>query len=456
MTENPWIPDRIKEGLTTKQAAFLCYEGREALYGGAAGGVKSVALLAAALQFMQEPGYSAIILRRKFTQLSKSDSIMAKSKDWLWNIVRRGQSPKWNGSEKKWTFPNGNTLEFGHMEHDDSVQDYQGGIWPCICVDESSQFTEQMLSYPRTRQRKPPNSRLPMRWRGASNPGGIGHEYLKTRYIKDAQGNPIRLPDRAFFPATLEDNPHIDREDYVKSLRESGVDELTLEQLLKGNWDAVPGGRFKSNWFHNWTRRGDYVTLHKPDGSLPEFLLPRTMRFMTVDPAASTSQKADYTVISVWCVSPWGDLIWLDCLRVKHEIPDIVPEIQRMWSKWSPAWVGIEAIASNVAVYQMACRATSPVLIAKPLNKGDKDKLIHATPAIVLASTHRVYMPADGVDPRFPKSDILSELVRFTGDDKLDDHDDVVDTLSYACECLNGMPPDSARRAGPKVLGGGR
>src|SRR5262245_26644183 len=61
---NPWIPPAIKAGLTGRQAEFLMFLGRDALYGGAAGGGKSVALLIAALQYVTEPGYSALILRR--------------------------------------------------------------------------------------------------------------------------------------------------------------------------------------------------------------------------------------------------------------------------------------------------------------------------------------------------------------------------------------------------------
>lgn len=454
--ENPFIPDDIKRGITHKQALFLVFEGREAFYGGAAGGGKSVAILLAALMYVCQPGYHALIMRRTHKQLAKADSILSKAKEWLMNAP----GVRWNGEDNKFTFPSGATLEFGHMEHENAKFNYQGGTWHFIGVDEATQFTEEMISYPRSRQRRDRKFPVPVRWRGSGNPGGIGHEHIKHRYVKDEKGHKVApTADRQFFPAKLSDNPHLDPEEYTKTLKESGVDPLTLAQLLEGDWDAVPGGRFKRDWFHDWTRRGDYIVLHRPGlrpADYPEFMLSRTMRFMTCDPAASTSQKADYTVISVWCVSPWGDLVWLDCLRVKREIPDIVPEIQKVWAKWSPAFVGIEAIASNVAVYQWACRATSPVLIARPLNKGDKDKLIHATPAIVLASTHRVFLPADGVDQRFPKSDILSELVRFTGDDKLDDHDDIVDTLSYATECMQGMPTLANRNSGPKVLGGAR
>src|SRR5262245_13520026 len=66
-----------------RQAAFLLLDQREALYGGAAGGGKSAALLAAALQYVDVPGYHALILRRTFAQLSKPGALMDLSKQWL-------------------------------------------------------------------------------------------------------------------------------------------------------------------------------------------------------------------------------------------------------------------------------------------------------------------------------------------------------------------------------------
>jgi hypothetical protein len=188
---------------------------------------------------------------------------------------------------------------------------------------------------------------------------------------------------------------------------------------------------------------------------------------MTVDPAASTSKRADYTVISDWVLSPRADLVWLGCERFKAEIPDIVPRISAAYLRTKPgpdqrgrgaSWIGIEAIASNMAVFQIATRQQRPVLPAKPLNKGDRDKLIHATKGITLASTGRVILPSEKAaaeaSPAFPLEDVLSELVRFTGDDKQDDHDDCVDTLSYACESIDDPPPADGRTGLPHVMGG--
>jgi hypothetical protein len=252
--DNPFIPDHIKGGLTVKQAEWLCFLGLEGLFGGSAGPGKSVGLLAAGLQFIEEPGYHALVLRRTFKQLSMADSILAKAKEWLLANPR----VRYNGDDHKFTFPHGNTLQFGHMEHEDSKYNYQGGVWAFVGVDECTQFTETQITYPRTRIRRVAGSRIPMRWRGATNPGGPSHEFIKRRYIKDENGKDPSTPDRQFFPAKIDDNPNLDREEYVKQLKESGIDGLLLDQLLRGDWDAVPGGRFRREWFESYRWRGDY------------------------------------------------------------------------------------------------------------------------------------------------------------------------------------------------------
>jgi len=446
--ENPWIPEQVKTGLFRKQVEFLCYEGREALYGGAAGGGKSVALLVAALQYAQQPGYAALILRRTFKQLSKADSILSKAKEWL--IGRPGV--RWNGDEHKFTFPSGATLEFGHMDHENSIYDYQGGIWAYVGVDEATQFTGPMLAYPRTRQRRLAGSKIPMRWRGASNPGGIGHDYVKERYVKDPAGKSPQTAERQFFPATIDDNPHIDKPAYIQQLRESGIDGILLDQLLKGDWDAVAGGRFKAEWFGRY--RGDESS---PDflqvwqnsamgGEMVERFNFTTNRriFQTCDPAASASTAADYFVLSTWTVTPKANVLWLGCERKKLELPEQVSLCQESYRRHKPQFVCVEEVLNQRGLAQLLRRSTNPVMAVRGVTPAGKKKLELALSAIVLASTGRVFLPAH--NPMFPLDDVLSEVTRFTGDDTKDANDDIVDTLSQMALQVGNLP----------VVGGGK
>lgn len=253
-----------------------------------------------------------------------------------------------------------------------------------------------------------------------------GNSWVKTRFIEHPQG-------RIFLPAKLDDNPGIDKDAYLKSLTE--LDPITLQQLLKGDWDAYAGGRFLPTWFE---RR--YRWVHKEFGQGGEYVLgPDTVRadqcwrFITVDPAASSAETArsddpDYTVISVWAVRG-NDLLWLDCVRVRLEIPDIVPEIERVYNEYKPEYVAIEAVAANRAVLQLAQRTRMAVQEVSPRGT---DKLVRATKATTLAKAGRIWLPDWAPWLR----DVEAELFRFTGNDKLDAHDDVIDTLSYAAAAI--------------------
>lgn len=431
--DNPWIPDEIKDGLTPKQTRFLAYEGREALFGGAAGGGKSVAILLAALQYAEEPGYAALILRRTYKQLAKADSILTKAKDWLLPLAPR---VKWNGDDHKFTFPSGATIEFGHMEREESKYNYQGGAWAFCGVDEATQFTEPMLAYPRTRLRRPAGSLMPIRWRGASNPGGVGHDYVKARYVKDDRGRDPTTEDRRFFRATIADNPHVDRADYATQLRDSGVDPLTLSQLLEGDWDAIAGGRFRKTWIKRYTLSGHPGAEEISAEGRPVVALSRCLLFATADVAASVRDTADYTVISIWAVTPNHDLVWLDMVRGRWEVPDIVPRMRRAYAGWGLDYIAIESGGTQQGVYQIARRTEMAV---RELQPGREDKLVRATAAIVLAESGRLLLPRGA--PWL--ADAESELLRFTGDPGLDAHDDIVDTLAYAARQMK------VKRAGP-------
>ncbi len=206
------------------------------------------------------------------------------------------------------------------------------------------------------------------------------------------------------------------------------------------------GYRFKLGWFQRrWIRRDDVVWL----GDNLHFLWRDTIRFGTVDPAASEKNEADYTVISSWALSPAPHyhLLWLGCRRVQREIPDIVPLILFEYRKWGLAYVAIEAVGANRAVLQLAQR--QPAMKVKPLDPQSQDKLVRATPAMPLAESGKIWLP--GQDAEFPLSDVLEELTRFTGIKGQDKHDDVVDTLAYAVHLRDGKVINPTFK--PYVLG---
>jgi predicted phage terminase large subunit-like protein len=229
---NPYIPHKPTE----KQEAFIKLGCREALYGGAAGGGKSDALLMIALQYVEVSNYSAIIFRRTFADLSLPKALMDRAHEWL-----DATDARWEGTKHAWAFPSGAKLAFGYLDAEADKYRYQSSEYQTIGFDEQTQFTESQYRYLLSRLRRLENSHVPLRVRGATNPGGSGHEWVKQRFIVEGQTR-----DRVFIPAKLQDNPFLDRESYRESLML--LDPVTRRQLLDGDWDVKRTFMFKREW----------------------------------------------------------------------------------------------------------------------------------------------------------------------------------------------------------------
>lgn len=208
---------------TPRQAAFLELEADEALYGGSAGGGKSDAILMAALQYVDVPGYAAILFRRTFTDLALPGALMDRAESWL-----RKTPARWSERDKRWTFPSGATLSFGYMVTEADKYRYQSSEFQFIGFDELTQFTESQYTYMTSRLRRPIGFPVRPRARAASNPGGTGHDWVHARFVEPTTA---QYP---FVPAKLSDNPHIDEADYRGRL--SKLDATTRAQLLDGLW----------------------------------------------------------------------------------------------------------------------------------------------------------------------------------------------------------------------------
>ena len=254
---------------TPKQAEFLLLDEKEALFGGAAGGGKSDALLMAALQYVDYPGYAAILFRRTFADLALPGALMDRMAEWL-----AGKNARWHDKSKTWIFPSGATISFGYLEHEKDKFRYQGAEFQFIGFDELTHFTMSQYTYLFSRLRRLKGAKVPLRMRTASNPGGVGHEWVKQRFLIEGLKE-----HRPFVPSTIDDNPYLDREEYVISLQE--LDPLTRSQLLSGDWDAsTKGNKFRREWFPivstapsecNWIRYWDLAATEPKPGTDPDY-----------------------------------------------------------------------------------------------------------------------------------------------------------------------------------------
>lgn len=239
----PKLTKYIPYDPTPKQRAFLLMnDTREVLYGGAAGGGKSIAQLMGALQFVDIPGYSAILFRRTYADLSLPGALIDVSKQWLMPFVESNEV-KWSEKDKKYTFPSGATLNFGYLENDNDCYRYQGAEFQYIGIDECTHVSPSNYRYMFSRLRKPKTLQVPLRFRATCNPGGMYGEYYYQRFFVEGKEN-----GRIFIGAGLKDNPYLDAEAYKEALNE--LDPVEREQLLNGNWEIKQNGDlFNRHWF---------------------------------------------------------------------------------------------------------------------------------------------------------------------------------------------------------------
>jgi hypothetical protein len=192
---------------TPKQLEFLLTPHTEALFGGAAGGGKSDALLMGALQYAHLGACNAILFRRSLADLKRPGALLDRCHAWL-----QATDAHWDDRTYTWQFPTGSRLAFGYLATATDVYRYQSTAYQYIGFDELTQFTEYQYTYLFSRLRRLETEHwIPLRVRSASNPGGQGHHWVKHRFVHPGH------PTRRFIPATLADNPlsrsnHLHRE----------------------------------------------------------------------------------------------------------------------------------------------------------------------------------------------------------------------------------------------------
>lgn len=274
----PKKPVFCPETPSLTQKVFLRTNAIEALFGGAAGGGKSSALLMSALQFVDVPGYSAILFRRTYADLALPGAIMDRFQHWMAPY----EEVRWNANNYTAIFPSGARISFGYLNNSQDYLRYKGAEFQFIGMDEVTEIRESDYRYLFSRLRRPasgPLAQVPLRMRTASNPAP---NWVRQRFIVEGKES-----GRIFVPSMLTDNPGIDADSYRQAL--SALDPVERRRLEFGDWWTTALGTLFS--------REDFVLIDPIE--VPQVTtVARAVRFWDLaatEPSASNPDP-DWTV----------------------------------------------------------------------------------------------------------------------------------------------------------------
>lgn len=291
-------PLHLNFNLTPKQASVLESKATEILYGGAASGGKShMTRILAILWALEIPGIQIFIFRRLYDDLVKNHlegptGFRALLAPWLnathpkSPLTARRLCEIVEGEIRFW---NGSKIFLCHLQHQKDITKYYGVEIHVLFLEEATQFAEPMIRFLRSRMRIPKALKIPDKYKKpesewaspdepsyyfpravyTSNPGGVGHLYLKNGFASKPPFEYYKAPSddgghvRQFIPARVDDNPYVNRAEVKRGL--SGLPPTLVDALLNGNWNAVIGAFFPEihpdvhliKWFQipaHWTR----------------------------------------------------------------------------------------------------------------------------------------------------------------------------------------------------------
>ncbi len=446
----PWIPPHKP---LPKQQVFLDLKCKEAMYGGAAGGGKSDALLMWLLEGVHIPSYKGLILRRTFAQLDKASALISRSKDWLHDT-----DAKWNGQRKVWKFPSGATIEFGSMKDNDSHRDFMSAEYARIAFDELTEHREFQYDFMFSRIRVPADFPLSTGMRSATNPGGEGHLWVKNRFISEeaevallaGKTGVFYKNDAAFVPARVEDNKHIRLDEYIKNL-EHLTDPVLRDRLLKGDWSVKAESVFSPGWLRYYMIEGDRILAIKPNGSTYDGILLSGCKIFQVADTAGTSRERERVrrsgiEASSSCIATWAYdsvskfLFLLDVWRDKVDFIPLCDSFRKSYEKHKPSTIYIEnahlgpAVLSTLEAEGLPCEFISTYIKRESSDTGKPGKFLRSVPLQKMMEAGRLFLPK--YNNTF-LHDYESEILSWEGTER--EQADQIDVSSYAARIVDGV-----------------
>ena len=440
------------------QEDFLSTEADICIYGGAAGGGKSFALLLEALRNIDNSNFNAMIFRRNNTMIRNQGSLWDESMSMYMMI---GGHPRQHMLD--WTFKSGSSIKFGHLEHETTVYNYQGSQICYLAFDELTHFTQSQFFYMLSRNRSVCGVKPYIR--ATTNPDKISWVRRMIDWWIGLDGYPI--PERSgvlrwfvrdkgeiiwadtaeelqhiaepksftFIPAKLSDNQILMQKDpsYLSSLMAQNTVERA--KLLDGNWDIDYSDYGVVLTRHDFSR---YSLSEKM--KIPGFF---SESYFVLDGASRTSEANDYSVLGLWAKGKF-DQQWyiIDWLRVRLQEPDLEQAIIDKWYYWrdvkynntiifTPKGVNIERGACGIGMMQRLPRKAIPCFELEPI----KDKFYRLNDGLGIIKSKWVNVPDDAAWA----NTFFEECECFRADMKhvlmageIKPHDDQIDNMAYA------------------------
>ena len=410
----PKEPLYCPEEASITQNVFLRTYSIEALFGGAAGGGKSSALLMAALQYVDVPGYSAILFRKTYADLALPGALMDRFRSWINNH----DEIHWNNNTYIATFPSGARIAFGYLNNTNDYLRYKGSEFQFIGMDEVTEIRENDYRYLFSRLRRPASgalSKVPLRMRAASNPAP---NWVRQRFILEGTSS-----GRIFVPSKLTDNPGIDVDSYRQAL--SALDPIERRRLEMGDWWATTLGSLFD--------RTDFVIIDPSE--VPQVLSSaRAMRFWDLAASEPTSSNPDpdWTVGTLMLFNQ-GIAYILDVRRqrVKNEkVEQLIAQTAQEDGHSVAIRIEQEPGSSGKALIDQYARYVLPGFDFGGI-RSTGDKLTRARPFAAAVANGNV---------RVVRGSWLSDwLDEFSSFPEACDHDDQVDSAVGAFSYLAGL-----------------
>jgi len=449
------------------QARFLSSTADIAIYGGAAGGGKSFAMLLDPLRYVHVPGFQAAIFRRTAEQVRQPGGLWDES---------CGLYPSVGGIGREhtldWRWPGGGTIRFEQLQHEQTKHEYQGAQLAYLGFDELTHFSESQFFYMLSRNRSVCGVKPQVR--ATTNPDATSWvAKFISWWIDQATGLPIyersgvkryfvRIAEKlewadspgeltakfpgsvpksvTFVPAKLEDNKTLEQNDPTYRANLLALPRIERERLLGGNWRVTTDAIIAAADLLTYTMAGEnYVCDFR--GQRLTFLPSQGRRFATVDTAGTSKEKVEETkgkqpswsVCAIWDYFHSHDLlflrhVWRDrvgWLDLKAAIADTLRSQQCHRAVIEKAHYG-EALASELFGFQ--CEMVGPVISGMAeSHRGAKLERAIASGLLSRLEAHKLFIPCDG---RTWVKVYRAELESWSG--MPDEPADQIDVSSYA------------------------